>query len=90
MNENRIETAEQEMMDRVREQAAEAVHKTQDLVEKNPGTAVVVAFGVGLAVGWALMTSLTSPAPSWAEKHVPDWLDHLARQLPEKFHQYVS
>ena len=68
-----------------KEQAAEMTHRAQELVEEHPGSSALIAFGVGLAVGLAVIACLPPRRRSLSEGYLPDWLSlkELGRLVPE-------
>jgi hypothetical protein len=71
-----------------REQMAEGYRRAGEMVDQNPASSVLVAFGVGFGVGLVLTTLFSRPEESWAERHMPDSLrrapdsiQHLAESL---------
>jgi ElaB/YqjD/DUF883 family membrane-anchored ribosome-binding protein len=71
------------------ENVAHAYRRAEGLVARNPGSSVLVGFGVGFGLG-VLLTALLSrrEEPSWYDRYVPEKLrdlrlpDSIARHLP--------
>lgn len=48
--------------DKIPESFSSGVNATREMVEENPGTAVFIAFGIGLGIGAGLATLLSGIA----------------------------
>lgn len=74
-----------EAISQVEEQAAEMTHKARELVEEHPASSALLAFGVGLAVGLAVVACLPPRRRSLSENYLPDWLSlkELGRLVPQ-------
>jgi hypothetical protein len=84
---NRFETSSvAEAYNHAKDQAVEMTHRAQELVEEHPGSSALVAFGVGVAVGLAVVACLPPQRRAISNTHLPDWLSlkELARFVPEQ------
>lgn len=62
-----------------RDEVSRRFRQTEDAVSHNPGSSVLIGFGLGFGIGLALTIALTSREETWAERYLPDSL----RDLPD-------
>ncbi len=64
-----------------RDTAARGYQQAEELVSSNPGSSVLIGFGVGFGVGVALTLLLMPDREPWYDRYVPDSL----RNIPDRF-----
>jgi ElaB/YqjD/DUF883 family membrane-anchored ribosome-binding protein len=67
------------------EGASRGYHQAEGLVAHNPGTSLLVGFGVGFGLGLVL-TSLLVREQTWAERYLPESL----QDVPDRYRSLVS
>jgi hypothetical protein len=66
-----------------RDEMARRYRHAEGMVARNPGSSVLIGFGLGFGLGLALTVILTQEEESWADRYLPDSL----RRFPESVHR---
>lgn len=79
-----IPQAAEHLGNRIREgydSAQEAVshnyRQAEGTIARNPGSSLLVAFGLGMGLGLVITTLIAHEEESWSDRHLPDSLRHL-------------
>ena len=75
----------QEGYESARETALHGYRGADGTMARNPGTSVLVGFGVGFGVG-LILCSMFTREETWAEKYLPDSL----QDMPQRYRTLVS
>jgi len=71
-----------EGFDTAKDEAARKLRRAEGTAARNPGSSVLIGFGIGFGIGVALASMLSHHEETWAEKYLPDSL----RNLPDTLH----
>ena len=71
-----------EGFDTAKDEAARRLRRVEGTAARNPGSSVLIGFGIGFGIGVALASMLSQHEETWAEKYLPDSL----RNLPDSLH----
>jgi ElaB/YqjD/DUF883 family membrane-anchored ribosome-binding protein len=75
----------QEGYEAARESTLHRFRRAEGTMARNPGTSVLVGFGVGFGVG-LILCSMFTREETWAEKYLPDSL----QDMPQRYRSLVS
>ena len=91
-------TRVREGLDTAKDEAARRLRRAEGTAARNPGSSVLIGFGIGFGVGVALASMLSQREETWSEKYLPDSLRNLpdslrnvrvpkeVRDLPDSLH----
>ena len=71
--------------DTAREGAMQGYRQAEGLVARNPGSSLLIGFGVGFGLG-VVLTTLLSREQSWTERH----LSGVFQDVPDRYHRLVD
>lgn len=87
-----------EGIDTAKDEAARRLRRAEGTAARNPGSSVLIGFGIGFGIGVALASMVSQREETWAEKYLPDSLRNLpdslsnvrvpkeVRDLPDSLH----
>ncbi len=75
-----------EGVDSAREGALHGYRQAEGIAARNPGSSLLVGFGVGFGLGLVLCTLFATKEETWAEKYLPDSL----QDVPDRYKGLVS
>lgn len=73
-----MQDKKKETVEQARGYMQEAVHETEEMVRRNPGTSALVTFGIGFGIGLLATHLLTTP-----HRRRTAWYDRYRGYLPD-------